>query len=186
MFERILQQLQNRTPPAPLFPTQAWQPELSHQVEDADDKALFGTSAGNDEQREMRAACRAGLLLLNDDLEASHKLSQQINSRTGAFWHAIMHRREGDFSNANHWLARTGIHPAFDDVYTAAMSALLSEDEKEAGAFARDLEDAGTWTPQEFVALCENAGQQNSEPGWLRGLQRAEMIALLNWCHERV
>jgi hypothetical protein len=186
MFERILQKLQNRTPLAPLFPSQIWQPELSRQIENADDESLFGAGAGNDEQREMRAACRAGLLLLNDDLETSHKISQHINSRTGAFWHAIMHRREGDLSNAKAWLDNTGIHPAFDDVYTAAMCALLSENEKDAIVFAQNLEDIGTWTPQEFIALCENASHQNIEPGWLRCLQRAEMTALLTWCHERV
>lgn len=186
MFDRLLQHLQNRAPLAPLIPTQIWQPELSRQIALTDDNTLFGTATGNDEQREMRAACRAGLLLLNDDLESSHQISQQINTRTGAFWHAIMHRREGDFSNARHWLQTAGIHPAFDDVYTAAMCALLSEDENGAIIFARNLEDAGSWTPQEFIALCEKALQQNSDLQWLRRLQHAEMIALLNWCRERI
>lgn len=186
MFDTILQQFKNRAPLAPLFPTQIWKPELSRQIEDATDDALFGASTGNDEQREMCAACRAGLLLLNDDLNASHKTSQQIETRTGAFWHAIMHRREGDFSNALAWFANAGIHPAFDDVYTAAMSALLSETSPDAATFAQNLEDDGSWTPQEFVALCENAKLQNAEPEWLRRIQRAEMMALLDWCRERV
>ena len=186
MFDTILQQLQNRVPLAPLFPTQIWQPELSKTIEESDDDALFDASAGNDEQREIRAACRAGLFLLNDDLEASHTISQQIKSRTGAFWHAIMHRREGDFSNALAWFTNAGIHPAFDDAYTSAMCALMSETSPDATAFALKLEEAGSWTPQEFVAPCENAKSQNAEPEWLQRIQRAEMIALLNWCYERV
>jgi hypothetical protein len=186
MFDHIFQKLINRAPLAPLFPAQAWQPELSREIESALDETLFGGGAGNDEQREMRAACRAGLLLLNDDLNAAHQIAQRLDTPTGAFWHAIMHRREGDFSNANYWWRQTGAHPAFDDVYTEVMSALISQTAPDADAFAQNLEDAGSWTPRAFVALCENAGQQNAEPEWLRCIQRAEMLALLHWCHERV
>ena len=49
-------------------------------------------------------AIQAGLWLYVDDLERSHRVSQAIESPIGAYWHSIMHRREGDFSNARYWL----------------------------------------------------------------------------------
>lgn len=55
-----------------------------------------------------------GLWLYVDDLDRSHALSQNDPSRTGSYWHGIMHRREGDFSNSHYWFHRVGSHPAMD------------------------------------------------------------------------
>ncbi|MEM6854767.1 MAG: hypothetical protein AAF593_10210 [Planctomycetota bacterium] len=54
----------------------------------------------------------AGLWMYVDELELSHEASQSLDTPTGAYWHAIMHRREGDFSNAKYWLSRAVHHPA--------------------------------------------------------------------------
>ena len=42
-------------------------------------------------------ALRAGIWLYVDDLDQSHRVSQTVHTPTGSYWHAIMHRREGDF-----------------------------------------------------------------------------------------
>src|SRR5689334_18276195 len=42
----------------------------------------------------------AGLWLWHDYLDESHRICQALETETGALWHAIMHRREGDFSNS--------------------------------------------------------------------------------------
>ncbi len=55
--------------------------------------------------------CRAGLLLLFNDLDGSHAISQGIHSAEGSYWHGIMHRIEGDFSNAKYWHRLVGDHP---------------------------------------------------------------------------
>jgi hypothetical protein len=57
-------------------------------------------------------AMLAGLWLWHDGLDESHTISQSLPDATGSFWHAIMHRREGDFSNAKYWYARCRNHPA--------------------------------------------------------------------------
>lgn len=57
---------------------------------------------------------RAGIWLYVDDLHRSHEISQSIQSSTGAFWHAIMHRREGDFWNSKYWWRQVGKHPALE------------------------------------------------------------------------
>ena len=48
----------------------------------------------------QRSLCMSGLWLLAGDLDRSHTISQSIGSAEGSFWHAIMHRREGDFGNS--------------------------------------------------------------------------------------
>lgn len=53
----------------------------------------------------------AGLWLLAGELDRSHTLSQSIDSASGAYWHGIMHRREGDFWNAKYWFRLVGTHP---------------------------------------------------------------------------
>jgi hypothetical protein len=57
-----------------------------------------------------------GWWLLAGDLDASHEISQSIENRDGSFWHGIMHRREGDFSNAKYWFRRVGKHPVLDEL----------------------------------------------------------------------
>ena len=49
---------------------------------------------------DMAACCISGVWLLHDYLDESHKISQDIDTTSGSFWHGIMHRREGDFWNS--------------------------------------------------------------------------------------
>jgi hypothetical protein len=53
----------------------------------------------------------AGLWLYVDNLERSHTVSQSLETPTGSYWHGIMHRREGDFSNSRYWMRRAAGHP---------------------------------------------------------------------------
>jgi hypothetical protein len=66
------------------------------------------------QQAPLRAnpALQAGLWLYVDELDRSHTLSQDLKEPTGSYWHGIMHRREGDFSNSHYWFHKTGKHPA--------------------------------------------------------------------------
>lgn len=52
----------------------------------------------------------SGLWLLAGELDRSHGLSQSIETAEGAYWHGIMHRREGDFWNSKYWFRRVGDH----------------------------------------------------------------------------
>jgi hypothetical protein len=64
----------------------------------------------------QRQLCMSGLWLLAGDLERSHTISQGLGSAEGSFWHGIMHRREGDFSNSKYWFRRVGDHPVLDQL----------------------------------------------------------------------
>lgn len=57
---------------------------------------------------EMAECCLSALWLFQDFLEESHRLSQSIHTPAGSYLHGIMHRREGDFSNAKYWFHKAG------------------------------------------------------------------------------
>ncbi len=61
-------------------------------------------------------ACLSGLWLLAGELDRSHTISQAIKRPEGSFWHGIMHRREGDFSNAKYWFRQVGSNPLFQQI----------------------------------------------------------------------
>ena len=75
---------------------------------------LQGGQISSGEGRDLPPSAVAGLWLLAGDLDRSHSISQGIEDRDGSFWHAIMHRREGDFGNAKYWFRRVGSHPVLD------------------------------------------------------------------------
>ncbi len=117
----------------------------------------------------------AGLWLYVDQLDRSHTLSQSIATPTGSFWHAIMHRREGDFSNSHYWYRKVGRHPAMNKIELAGGSA---------GAGTT----MGRYDPHAFVDAVDAAHRDHDATGAahpeLRALQRREWVALFEWCVE--
>lgn len=95
------------------------------------------TQAESDTSIDLNTSTRAGLWLLAGDLERSHEISQADSSATGSFWHGIMHRREGDFSNAAYWFRRAGSHPVFDE-----LASTLGNEYRDAFAFNDRVEKA--------------------------------------------
>lgn len=99
----------------------------------------------------------SALWLYVDELDLSHTISQNIDDATGSYWHGIMHRREGDFSNSHYWFRRAGLHPVMEIV-------------------------DGGYSPDEFVdqvAAASAAGEPATE---LVELQRREWESLFVWC----
>jgi len=43
-----------------------------------------------------------------DDWEKSHNIIQDLNTKTGSWIHAYLHRKEGDIANADYWYSRAG------------------------------------------------------------------------------
>jgi hypothetical protein len=100
----------------------------------------------------------AGLWLYVDQLDRSHKISQQHEDPTGSFWHGIMHRREGDFSNSHNWFRRVG-----------------------SGGHEAMKRMAG-YDAHRFVDDAESAHRRGEAPEKLVDLQRREWAALFAWC----
>ncbi|MEM7313211.1 MAG: hypothetical protein AAF497_08670 [Planctomycetota bacterium] len=131
--------------------------------------------------REMAKCCISGLWLHHDFLHESHELSQDIHSTSGSYWHGIMHRREGDFSNAKYWFRNAGDHPAFEElpgqIAGIEMTAAASE-------LARLASDA--WDAAGFVDLCRQAVRGNAELVKLcQHVARLEWQCLFDFCYDQ-
>ncbi len=106
--------------------------------------------------------CLSALWLLYDFLDDSHSISQGIATAEGSFWHGIMHRREGDFSNAKYWFHKVGAHPLYER---------LTPD---------------TWDPYEFVDVCQAALRSGgAEADRCRQLQQREWEQLFDYCYRQ-
>jgi len=109
------------------------------------------------DQAVITPALEAGLWLYVDELDRSHRVSQSIPGPTGSYWHGIMHRREGDFSNSHYWFRKVGAHPAM-----------------------ATIPDYSAHTLVDAVAAWSQKGSGNEAA--LVALQRHEWTALFNHC----
>ena len=112
---------------------------------------------------ERRGECLSGLWLLAGDLGRSHEISQSIENPEGSFWHAIMHRREGDLGNSKYWLRRAGPHPVMKQM--AQLAPQLYSD------------------PSDFVDACGRAARTGgADDQRCRHAQWLEWQALMAHC----
>ena len=106
------------------------------------------------QETDMANCCLSGLWLLHNFLDRSHDISQEIQSPEGSFWHAIMHRLEGDFWNSKYWYRKVGNHSAYQSVQP-------------------------NWNPETYVDSCEAAGNTGTE---IQQTAVAEWKALFQFC----
>lgn len=105
---------------------------------------------------DMPACLRSALYLRFNFLDESHTISQGIHTVEGSCWHAILHRREPDYSNSKYWYRRVGAH--------AVLKLLPNAD------------------PFAFVDFCEQAENDTAKYERAVELQRAEWQALFDHC----
>jgi hypothetical protein len=135
--------------------------EVWRRVRDAEPGAVFGD--GSAERPETLKLLRGALLYALDDLDGCHGYFQDAPGDLGSYWHAMMHRREGDFDNARYWYRRAGRLPFFDTLH------------HEAAVFSADMARQDTWSPYLFTGKCEqHRFGAEDERGELVRLQKAE------------
>jgi len=136
--------------------------------------------AGKCRDADRAAGALAGLWLLYDCLHESHVIAQAIETPTGSFWHAIMHRREGDFSNSQYWYRRAAGHPVLATL--AAQAGAIVHGAPADNALLK-IVIAG-WNPIAFVDFVESAHRQGNEDRrrMARDLQIMEWRALFDYC----
>ncbi|TWT64692.1 hypothetical protein CA85_38250 [Allorhodopirellula solitaria] len=92
----------------------------------------------------------SGLWLLAGELDRSHTISQDDSSPAGSFWHGIMHRREGDYSNTAYWFRRVGGHAVLDE-----LARRYPDDHRDAYQFINAVEAACRQQDAERIANLE-------------------------------
>ncbi len=105
---------------------------------------------------------QSGLLLYFSALDESHTISQGIRTSSGSYWHGIMHRQEGDWSNAKYWFRRTGRHPVFAEL---------------------ERETCEQWDPFGFVDRCAAASAGRSGKHGPARRQMLEWRLLIQHCY---
>ena len=134
-----------------------------------------------------------GLWLWHDALTECHDIVQKSPEELGgdarharemvstlAFWHAIMHRREGDFSNAKYWYARCRGHSVLR--LLGAQTASMAIDSIGDPLIRRVTADE--WDGPAFVDLVELVHRRptDSRHQIAVRLQQAEWQALFTCC----
>jgi hypothetical protein len=93
-------------------------------LEDLEKSTPKGLCAGFVRDLNEAKCMLSGLWLWHDFLDRSHEISQSVHTPSGSFWHAIMHRREGDFGNAKYWYAKVTGHPILASMGIQASSVI--------------------------------------------------------------
>lgn len=146
-------------------------------IKDATGSSVFRSPDGQ--------AVRAGLLLWHGRLDDSHRVSQAIENeghhRAGDYWHAIMHRREGDFGNSKYWFRHVGSHPIYDDLARRVRQLMDGFPNSAAIPALSRCTQNSRWNPSAFVDACEAAtrGGQPEIRAMLERVQGIEMLLLI-------
>jgi hypothetical protein len=141
--------------------------------------ALDAAFAKHSTRESEREAARGLVLLWHDHFDAAHEIVQDLETAEGSYVHAILHRREPDYSNAKYWFRRVRQHPCHEPLAKAAETILKSADPD---ALASRLVPGGRWDAFAFVDACEEAESKRGDAKTadaLRQVQAREFELLL-------
>jgi hypothetical protein len=126
---------------------------------------------------EMGSLCLAGLWLYHDFLDQAHEIAQAIETSSGSYWHAILHRREADYWNSKYWFRRVGEHPIHDSLCQAGKQLAAQH------GGAEFLSKQAAWDALAFVDLCQQATRAGPAVEMLcRQIQQREWELLFDYC----
>jgi hypothetical protein len=170
-----------------LYPEDVWDENLQIRISRL---KVPGEPFSGDKQP-FALALKAGLLLWDEALDASHSISQNVLNRTGSYWHGLMHRMEGDYSNAKYWFRETGNHPIFADLGAKATEYMKRINPEQIPAPLASalhvLTGGGAWKPDMMIDCVElqvTRLQDDAAEALLRKLQWIEFSTLMNYTYD--
>lgn len=154
-----------------LYPTEEWDDLIDIRI-----SKLSLEGAGSSQA----AAVKSALHLWNESLDLSHELSQEIHTPTGSYLHGIMHRMEGDYSNAKYWFRLTGAYPTHGSLLEQAKAKLAALDLQRIGSQTlrsqlEKLQSSTVWDPYLFVDLVDHQVTVAHDP------EAEELLSELQW-----
>ncbi|CAH1211693.1 hypothetical protein PAECIP111893_03458 [Paenibacillus plantiphilus] len=181
-LDRIVHLLESRQPLPELRPDKVWNAALDEEITALD--SLPGASST------AMIALKAGLHLCNDSLDRSHSYSQEIeDDAAGCYWHGLMHRMEGDYSNSKYWFYQAGSHPAMHSIGPKAaewisrgIDGIAAAHQDRMIELLREMQHQHVWNSgllTDAIELQESGRAAESTRGVLQYLQRHELIELL-------
>lgn len=183
----FVERLEDRESLPELQPDNAWDTDLTDEVTECSPIDLFMPVEVKDEKAAQ--AVKAGVLLWNDELSLSHDICQGLKTPEGSYLHGVMHRREGDYSNAKHWFAKVDNHPVAAKLFEK--STQIADDivppTDQLSHYISALEHIGHWSADSFVDWCESASQGNIDSTCLyffKKLQIEEIRLVIDHCYK--
>lgn len=122
-------------------------------------------------------AALSGLWLYFSCFDECHRVSQDVASAEGSYWHAMVHRQEPDAGNSAYWFRRVGRHAVFPALLDAAREIASQRPQAK-------LQLGSAWHPFRFIDYCEEARQKpgSAEFEAAREVQLAEWQLLFDYC----
>ena len=111
-------------------------------------------------------------LLWHDHWDLAHAKAQEHEGQSDHdLLHAMGHRREGDYPNAEYWFRSAGRHPCLERM-DAAVAAILPAGD----SLRRELLPSGHWSPKAFVAAVRRHAGKTDDPAARETLVRVQAL----------
>lgn len=117
--------------------------------------------------------CLAALMFAQDYIWEGHEIVQDYPDFEASWWHAFMHRMEGDYGNSAYWYRRVGEPSEYSDLFDKVRALSLDCEV----AF---IQDSSSWDPFEFNGLINKYRKSNEES--LLAIHKLEFNCLFEIC----
>ena len=124
----------------------------------------------------------AGIYSYFSCFDEAHAIAQDLHTKDGSYWHAILHREEPDAGNAAYWFRQAGQHPVFPALHDAAAKLGYQL------GYQRGHETGARWDPFAFIDFCESARLRpgSDEEALAKQVQLVEWQLLFDYCSSQV
>ena len=119
--------------------------------------------------------CYAGLLMAQDYIWEAHEIVQDYSDTESSWWHAFMHRMEGDYGNAAYWYRRVGEPVGYEDLQARVNELELPTE--------LSVIQEGSWDSFELNGFIQK--YRKSLEAELKEIHRTEWSVLYEACYKK-